>query len=115
MKKKKKKIPLFPPNHQALLLLQSHASPVTETTQVFRKNNILSSQDFPGVLAVKTLPSNARGEGLIPGQGDKVPHTRKPKLETSSIGTNSIKSLKMIHIKDLYKKNNHIQTLLNIK
>ena len=65
---------------------------------------------------VETEPSSARGEGLIPGQGDKVPYTRKPKLETSNIGTNSMKSLKMIHIKNLYKKKkNHRHTLLHIK
>jgi len=75
----------------------------------------ITYRDFPGSPRVKTLPSNARGEGLIPGQGDKVPHTGKPKLETSNIGTNSIKSLKMIHIINLYKKKNHRHTLLHIK
>ena len=41
---------------------------------------VVTYRDFPGSPRVKTLPSNARGEGLIPGQGDKVPHTGKPKL-----------------------------------
>ena len=30
--------------------------------------------DFPGGHVVKNLPSNARGTGLIPGQGTKIPH-----------------------------------------
>ena len=30
--------------------------------------------DFPGGPVVKTLPSNARGVGLIPGRGVKIPH-----------------------------------------
>ena len=31
--------------------------------------------DFPGGLVVKTLPSNARCNGLIPGWGAKIPYT----------------------------------------
>ena len=30
-------------------------------------------EDFPGGPVVKTLPSNAQGAGLIPGQGHKIP------------------------------------------
>ena len=30
--------------------------------------------DFPGALAVKTLPCNAGYWGLIPGGGTKIPH-----------------------------------------
>ena len=30
-------------------------------------------EDFPGGPVTKTPPSNARNEGLIPGQGTKVP------------------------------------------
>ena len=30
-------------------------------------------RDFPGDPVVKTLPSNAGGEGSIPGQGMKIP------------------------------------------
>ena len=30
-------------------------------------------EDFPGGPVVKTLPSNAQGAGLIPGQGNKIP------------------------------------------
>ena len=34
----------------------------------------LLSQDFPGGPETKTLPSNARGAGSIPGQGAKILH-----------------------------------------
>ena len=37
------------------------------------------SRDFPGHPVVKTLPSNAGGAGLIPGQGAKIPHALQPK------------------------------------
>ena len=36
-------------------------------------------KDFPGSPVVKTLPSNARGVGSIPGQGAKIPHASQPK------------------------------------
>ena len=35
--------------------------------------------DFPGGPMVKTLPSNARCSGLLPGQGAKVLHAPWPK------------------------------------
>ena len=35
--------------------------------------------DFPGCPVVKTSPSNAGGEGWIPGQGAKIPHASRPK------------------------------------
>ena len=35
--------------------------------------------DFPGGPVVKTSPSNAGGEGSIPGQGAKIPHPSWPK------------------------------------
>ena len=42
-------------------------------------------RDFHGCPVVKTLPSNARGVGLIPGQGAMVPglvdKNSKPKTE----------------------------------
>ena len=34
----------------------------------------LSVGNFPGGPAVKNPPSNAGDEGLIPGQGTKIPH-----------------------------------------
>ena len=57
---------------------------------------------------VKILPSNAEGAGSIPGQGVKVPHPlwptnqnilKKKKKTRNNIVTNSIKTLKMVHIK----------------
>ena len=35
--------------------------------------------DFPGGPVVKTLPSNAGGEGSIPGGRAKIPHALQPK------------------------------------
>ena len=63
---------------------------------------------------VMTSPSNAGGMSLIPGQGAKIldgiffglvappkkKNNNKPKTENrNSIVTNSIKTLKMVHIK----------------
>ena len=36
-----------------------------------------AGDDFPGSPMVKTLPSNAGGAGLIPGQGTQIPHTSR--------------------------------------
>ena len=33
----------------------------------------------------KTLPANAGGAGLIPGQGAKIPHDSRPKKRTQNI------------------------------
>ena len=55
---------------------------------------------------VETSPSNAGGAGSIPGQGARIPHALWPKnqnIKQSSIVTNSVKTLKMVHIKK--KKN----------
>ena len=57
---------------------------------------------------VKTLPSNAGGAGSNPHQGTKIPHalwTKKQNIKRSNIVTNSIKILKMVHIKKSFKKN----------
>ena len=59
-------------------------------------------------LMVKTSPSNARGVGSIPGQAAKIPHAprlrnQKHKIR-SNIVTNSIKTLKMVRIRNLKKK-----------
>ena len=50
---------------------------------------------------VKTLPSNAGNKGLIPGWGAMSPHVLWPKRKKHKIETitNSIKTLKMVHIK----------------
>ena len=36
-------------------------------------NTEIRNGDFPDVPVVKNLPSNAGNEGLIPGQGTKIP------------------------------------------
>ena len=57
---------------------------------------------------VRTSPSKAEGRGAIPGLGAKIPHASRPNTKTkneSSIVTNSIKILKMVHIKKSFKKN----------
>ena len=71
--------------------------------------NELTLGDFPGSPVVKTLPSNARGVDLIPGQGVRIPHALWPKNQNinnrSNIVTNSTKTLKMVRIKrNLFKK-----------
>ena len=38
-------------------------------------------EDFLGGPVVETLTSNARGEGLIPGWGPKLPHASWPKKQ----------------------------------
>ena len=55
---------------------------------------------------VKTSPSNARGLGSIPAQGAKIPHASRQKnlkhinKNRSNIVANSIKTFKMVHIKE---------------
>ena len=50
---------------------------------------------------VKTSPYNA---GSVPGQRVKIPHTSLPKINTKTLNgnyivTNSIKTLKIVHIR----------------
>ena len=61
----------------------------------------------------KTLPSNAQGTGLIPDQGAKIPHALWPKKLKNKTEIkkknrhnieNSIKTLKMVHTKKIFKK-----------
>ena len=44
-------------------------------------------RDFPSHSSVRTLPSNARDVGSIPGQGTKIPHAMRPKYKTSNAVT----------------------------
>ena len=70
--------------------------------------------NFPGGPLAKTSPSDAEGVGLIPGQGAKISDAscpppskkKKPKGNRSSIVANSIKTLKIVHIKKktIFKK-----------
>ena len=59
--------------------------------------------DFPGGPVVRTSPCNVGGAGLIPGQGAMTPQASQPKIQSinnrSNIVINSIKTLKMVHIK----------------
>ena len=63
-------------------------------------------RDFPGSPVVKAYPSSAASAGSILGQGAKIPHASQSRNQNinnrSNIITNSIKALKMIHIR---KKN----------
>ena len=57
---------------------------------------------------VKTSLSNAQGAGLIPGQGDKIPHALRPKNQDIkqkrySI-TNSIRLKKWFRLKKIFYK-----------
>ena len=66
--------------------------------------------NFLGSPVVKTSPSNAGGAGSIPGQEFNIPHDVQVKNQNiekkkSNIVTNSIKTLKVVHIqKDLEEK-----------
>ena len=59
---------------------------------------------------VKISPSNAGGMASIPGWGAKILHDLWPKQQNlikkkrSNIVTNSIKTLKIVHIKEILKK-----------
>ena len=61
--------------------------------------------DFPADPVAKTLPSSAGSAGSIPGWGAKNPRRQKTKTENrKNIVTNSIKILKMVHIKKIFFK-----------
>ena len=61
-------------------------------------------KDFPGGLVVRTLPSNAGSTGFISTQGAKTHMSALwPKnwnIKRSNIVRNSIKTFKMVHIKE---------------
>ena len=62
---------------------------------------------FPGSPAVKTLPSNAGGAGLIPGRGAKSPYASWPKnqnIKQKQYCNKFNKDLRMVHIKKIFKK-----------
>ena len=60
---------------------------------------------------VKTSPSNAGGVGLIPGRGVKIPHHLLPKKTKfrSNIEASSIKTLRMVCIKNKQAKKKKIE------
>ena len=57
---------------------------------------------------VKILPSSAEDVSSIPGHGTNILHASGPKtkqnIKQGNIVINSIKTLKMVHIKKLIKK-----------
>ena len=63
---------------------------------------------------VKTSPSKAEGVGSIPGQGAKISHGLGPKTQNIkkkkesqpiiNIAINSIKTIKMVHMKERKKE-----------
>ena len=64
-------------------------------------------RNFPGHPGIKTSPSNAGAAGSIPGQGAKILHAlwqKTKKQKRSNIVTNSIRTVKMILIKKIFKK-----------
>ena len=66
----------------------------------------MTDWDLPGGPGVKTPLPSAGGEGSVPGWGAKIPHVFWPKSQNknrSNFVTNSITTLKMVHIKT--KKN----------
>ena len=69
---------------------------------------IHNGQEFPFDPVVKTLPSNPGGASSIPGQGVRIPHALQPKQNKAknrgNIIMNSIKTLKMVHIKKKKKE-----------
>ena len=58
---------------------------------------------------VKTSPSSARGVGLTPGRGAKIPHTQQkkknPNIKQKQFCNRFNKDFKMVHIKKILKKN----------
>ena len=72
-----------------------------------KKKRVLLYKDFPGSPVIKTLPSNAGCAGSIPGTATKIPHASWPKnqsMKQNNIVTNSVKTLKMVHIGKTFKK-----------
>ena len=68
---------------------------------------VLLYRDFPGSPVINTLPSNARGAGSIPGRATKIPHATwatNQSMKQNNIVTNSVKTLKMVHIGKTFKK-----------
>ena len=66
-------------------------------------------RDFPGGPIVETLPSNAGGASSIPDRGTDIPRASQSKnahKNRSSVVTNSVKTLKVVDIKNSLKNRN---------
>ena len=62
--------------------------------------------DFPGGPVLKTSPSNARGNGLIPGWGAKIPYAswlKNPKQIIKQKYNTFNKDFKVIQVKNSFK------------
>ena len=62
---------------------------------------------FPGGPVCETWPSVVGGAGLIPGRRAKIPHAQRPEnqnMKQKRYCKNSIKTLKIAHIKKIKKK-----------
>ena len=74
--------------------------------------------DFPVGPVVKPLSSTAGSMDSIPGWGAKIPHALQPKSQKtwnrSNSVTNSIKTLKMVHIEVSQKEKHQYSTLTHI-
>ena len=73
---------LFEQGNQVMLtnlVFKNHPVPVVKPTYPKR--------DFPWQSSVRTLPSNARDVGSIPGRGTKIPYAMRPKHKTSNTVT----------------------------
>ena len=72
----------------------------------FSENLKELKRDFLVSAVIKTSPSSAWGMGLILGRGTKIPHVLQPKTQKleQNIITNSINTLKIVHIKNIWKK-----------
>ena len=70
--------------------------------------NLRGLWDCPGGPEARGSPSNVGGVGLTPGWGARIPHALQPKKQIvnsrSNTVTQSIKTWKMVHIKNLQKK-----------
>ena len=97
-------MPLFSP----VCKLRKIIAPILNVScqyQIEYPSKKAKSGAFPSGPVVKTSPSNAGGMDSIPGQGAKIPKPRSQNSR-SNIVTNSIKILKIIHIKKKNLKNN---------
>ena len=73
-------------------------------------------KDFPGGLVVKTLHLDSGGVSSVSGWGTKIPHASWSKDQNRrSIITNSLKTLKMVHIKKKLKKMKDLQKVKPLK
>ena len=83
---------LVPPDSEAGILII-----ISRGSRARAGELILIFRDFPGGSVVKTVPSNVRAMGSIPGHGAKIPHALGPRNQNinnrSNIATSSIKAL----------------------